>query len=69
MFCNACGTFNPDNATFCSQCGARLAPPGAHPYTFARWHRLAATATTTTPHPLRLITPKVASQLAEHLWT
>lgn len=26
MFCNNCGTNNPDNQTFCSTCGNSLAP-------------------------------------------
>jgi hypothetical protein len=27
-FCTACGSRNPDDANFCSQCGTRLAAPG-----------------------------------------
>ena len=30
-FCTACGTQNPDDARFCSQCGTRLVAPAAAP--------------------------------------
>jgi len=30
-FCTACGTQNPDDARFCSQCGTRLVAPTAAP--------------------------------------
>ncbi len=30
-FCTACGSKNPDDARFCSQCGNRLVPAGEQP--------------------------------------
>ena len=32
-FCNACGRQNPDDARFCSQCGARIVPAEDAPVT------------------------------------
>ncbi|MCW3994870.1 MAG: zinc ribbon domain-containing protein [Candidatus Bathyarchaeota archaeon] len=32
VYCTRCGTFNPDTAINCSNCGAPLPPPEGRPY-------------------------------------